>query len=365
MSRVTEVAAKLGRLLEVLEGAGASALRLKGSEWFAWATAGGSNVVQLASETGVAEILVTHEGAFILTNDIEAERLREEEITAPFTVWSHPWADEHAREVRIRELSRGGRVICDRPQGDEGPLPAGTAQLRWTLLDGEVERYRQVGRQAAEAMTEALSQAQSDWTEAQLAGAGARALVSRDLEPALILAAGAGRAERYRHVTVKSELLGPWAMMVFCARGYGLYANLTRFVSFGELPGELARRHQALLGVEARLWAASKPGTRLDDLYLVAERAYADIGEQRAILEHHQGGVTGYRSREQVASPHTPEVLGHGMALAWNPSLRGAKIEDTILIGPGGQPEVLTIDPAWPHLQAEHGARPAVLEKRA
>jgi hypothetical protein len=51
-------------------------------DWFAWATAGGSNTVLLAAETGVAEVLVTDEAAWILTDEIEAQRLKDEEVPA-------------------------------------------------------------------------------------------------------------------------------------------------------------------------------------------------------------------------------------------------------------------------------------------
>jgi hypothetical protein len=75
-------------------------------------------------------------------------------------------------------------------------------------------------------MTEVLQAAQPTWTEYQLAGAGAEALWSRGLHPALTLVAGERRLPLYRHATPTGEKIGRQAMLVFCARGYGLYANL-------------------------------------------------------------------------------------------------------------------------------------------
>ena len=51
--REAEVSLKLTLLRDVLDGK--SALRLRGSDWFAWITAGASNVVLLTTDTGVAE----------------------------------------------------------------------------------------------------------------------------------------------------------------------------------------------------------------------------------------------------------------------------------------------------------------------
>jgi hypothetical protein len=362
MHRIQEVAVKLGRLIEVLDATGAAGLRLRGSDWFAWATGGGSNVVLLAAETGVAEVFVTRDAAWILTDEIEAARLAAEEIVDPYILWAHPWADLEDREAFVRAAAPG-RVLSDRPVEGEDLLPPEVSTLRWILLDGsEADRYRDVGRRAAQAMTEAMRGARPDATERDLAAAGAASLWRRGLEPALVLTAGARRGDLYRHVTVKDEPLGAWAMMVFCARGGGLYANLTRFVSFGKLDDAHRERHAKLLTVEARVWTATRIGARLDDLYEVLRRAYAEVGEPQAILAHHQGGTTGYRSREIVATPHTKAALAPSTALAWNPSLVGAKIEDTLLLGKDDELEVLTIDEGWPTVLADHGARPAVLE---
>src|SRR5512135_2837096 len=110
------------------------------------------------------------------------------------------------------------------------PLPPELRDRRLLLSVGEQVRYREIGRRAAEAMSEVMHAARPTWTELELAGAGAEALWARGLHPALTLAAGEQRLPRYRHPTPSSARLGKEAMLVFCARGYGLYTNLTRFV---------------------------------------------------------------------------------------------------------------------------------------
>ena len=51
--RSMEIETKLGIMRDCLQQSGAAVLRLRGTDWFAWATAGGSNTVLLAAETGV------------------------------------------------------------------------------------------------------------------------------------------------------------------------------------------------------------------------------------------------------------------------------------------------------------------------
>lgn len=47
------------------------------------------------------------------------------------------------------------------------------------------------------------------------------------------------------------------------------------------------------------------------------------------------------RGREGIAVPVDPSVIREGIAFAWNPSIRGAKAELTMLATPDG-PRILT-----------------------
>lgn len=359
-ARQKEVREKVLTLQAVL-GQGRAA-RLRGIDWFVWLTAGGSSAVLLAAETGIAEVVVTAAGALVLTDEIEAGRLMDEELPTGFPVRPTPWAYPAARETLARELTQGCRVYSDRPAAGEEPLPDELLVLKRTLRSSEMERYRQVGLKAAQAMTEVLHLARPEWTELELAGAGARALVSRGLHPGLVLAAGERRIELYRHPMPTAAPVGRVAMLVFCARGFGLWANLTRFVSFGPLSAEASERHRLVQQVEAQALELSRPGTRLRSVYGALAKAYAAAGHPDAIRQHHQGGSTGYLSREVVATPDSCASLTAGAAVAWNPSLPGAKVEDTFLVTDSGLID-LTLDPAWPTAPVAGLQRPQVLER--
>jgi hypothetical protein len=72
------------------------------------------------------------------------------------------------------------------------------------------------------------------------------------------------------------------------------------------------------------------------------------------------GGPIGYLSREFDVVPGTPgaaEVIASGTAFAWNPTVRGAKSEDTFVVGRAGAvPITNTAD--WP---VTASGRPAIL----
>ena len=95
-------------------------------------------------------------------------------------------------------------------------------------------------------------------------------------------------------------------------------------------------------------------------MYQALVEAYAACGHPGAEAFHHQGGPCGYLSRDEIAGPRSRGVLQPRNAMAWNPSLPGAKIEDTVVLGDGGL-EILTVDPRWPTFEVEGRARPDVL----
>jgi Xaa-Pro aminopeptidase len=363
-ARAVEVAAKLALLREALAQSGAGAIRLRGLDWFAWVTAGGDAEVLLAADTGVAEVLVTRDEACILTDEIEAERLRQEQVPPGFTFHIAPWAEVELRETYVTGAAGEGTVLSDRPKNHaEQPLPASLRLRRMVLNGNEQQRYRALGREAAVAMSEVLRAARPDWTECQLAAAGASALLWRGIQPALVLAAGERRLPLYRHPLPTHERLGKRASLVFCARRHGLYANLTRSVSFGPLPDALQAEQTALQQVEATGLDAVRPGNSLAAVYHALDAGYRHANRQEAIRQHHQGGITGYAAREIVASPSTATGLETGMAFAFNPSFAGIKIEDTFLLGPNGL-ENLTLDPQWPAIDVQGRMRPLWLETR-
>ncbi|EYB69236.1 hypothetical protein DEIPH_ctg011orf0232 [Deinococcus phoenicis] len=356
---------KLAWVREALAQSGAEVCRLRGTDGFAWATAGGSSTVLLTAETGVAEVVVRPGEAFVLTDRIEAARLEAEELgggelAGVLPVRAVPWGDGRAWEAAAR--GEATRVLSDRPGPGEAALPATLQARKRTMLPAELGRFRRVGRLAAEAVTEVLLAATPEMTELALAGAASAALRRRGLEDALALVAGERRLPLYRHPTAQDEPLGRVAMLVVCARGYGLVASLTRFVSFGHLSPELRAAHAEVSAAEAAVLAASVPGARLSELYHVLADAYRDLGHPAAISQHHQGGVAGYLAREAIATPDSPMTLAEGSVLAWNPSVRGAKIEDTIAMTGDGL-EVLTLDPDWPHAPVNGLERPLVLER--
>jgi Xaa-Pro aminopeptidase len=357
---VDELSRKLDALRRVALRDGAGALRLRGLDWTSWITCGGSMAVLLAAETGIAEVVVTPDRAVVVTDDIERARLEAEEIPGGLEVVASRWWERGAADAFVNEVRGGAPVVSDRPRTGELPLPGEAVALRRTLAPEELDRYRALGRAAAEAVTDALLAAEPGWTGFRLAGASAEALWSRGIHPALALVAGEERLPVHRHPTPSAEKLGGRAMLVVCARRHGLYANLTRFVYFRPPTADEERLTEDVARIEIAALDASRPGVTLGEVFDALAGAYAGAGHRGAEERHHQGGPCGYLSRDAIAVPGSTIPLAPGGAVAWNPSLPGAKIEDTMVLGPDGL-ENLTADPRWPTTDVGGRARPIPL----
>lgn len=357
---MTELERKLSAVRACMEAESLSAIRLRGTDWFSWMTCGGSNVVLLTTDVGVAEVLVTRADAWIVTDAIEARRISEEEAPVGLEVRAFPWATPTDRERFIHQAG-GGAVASDRPAADERPLPASLWAERSSLGPEELDRYRALGRDAAAAMTEVLCAARPEWTGFDLAGGGAEALWGRGIHPALTLVGGERRLPIHRHATASAEKLKDRAMLVFCARRHGLFANLTRFVYFRPPRKSELELSEQVARVEAAALDASRPGAALRDVYARIAESYRAVGHPGAEADHHQGGTCGYLSRDVVARPDVELRLVERNAVAWNPSLAGAKIEDTAVVFSDAPPEVLTVDPRWPTVPVDGRQRPALL----
>ena len=95
------------------------------------------------------------------------------------------------------------------------------------------------------------------------------------------------------------------------------------------------RRVSSRRQVNAALLDASRVGATSAELFGVAQAAYAAQGFPGEERFHHQGGPTGYGEREWVATPREPKSWSTSQAFAWNPSIRGGKAEDTVLLRDG------------------------------
>jgi Xaa-Pro dipeptidase len=325
-------------LRELMDGHGVGALLLSTPANFAWYTGGADNRVDHGDPVGVASVLVTTDDAYILTNNIEAPRMREEQ-TPEMEMVEHPWHEESA--ALLRDLIGGGGVGTDFPSTSGPDLSAEISPLRYVLDEDAIEDYRRLGEDTSVAVSEAADVLSPETDEFEAAAELSAACFRRGMFAPVLLAASEERLVRHRHPVPHGGPLGKQAMVVVCAERGGLFVSLTRMIYFQELDPQTARRQEACEEVLRRMREeATREERTLAQAFEDCRRFYAEAGFPEGWRNHHQGGMTGYASREVIATPGTQQEITEGQAFAWNPSLEGAKAEETFVLGQDG-PEIL------------------------
>ena len=367
MDRATEVERKLEDVRAWLEFHELGGVLLGSQDWFAWITGGGRSHISIGESGGVASVLVNREDAYLLTTNIELERLLQEEFPPhpPFVGVARQWDEVVPDGDLIRDLADPSSTVSDLGENGLPRPPADLPTLRYTLLPPEVDRYRALGADAAAAVEAACHAARPDDAEHDVASRLAAEATARDILPLVNLVATGDRIASYRHPLPTATRVGRSLLVAFTGRRAGLHASLTRMVSFGPADPETTRRHEAVARVDAREILGSRPGASLGDVFEAGVSQYAAEGWPGQWRHHHQGGLTGYAGREIFATRRASHELTAHQAVAWNPSITGVKSEDTVLVTQG-EPEVLTRTGEWPErpweLEAGSITRPVILE---
>jgi len=313
---------------------GVAALVLRRPANFAWYTGGADSRVDQVAPEGVADLIVRAERELVLTTTIEAPRMRAEE-TPGLEVVEYPWHSD--RGAALRATAGAGRLAADMPLDGALDLSAEIAELRRTLDPDAVEALHALGRDADAAMLEAAAAVEPGVTEFEAAAALAGACRRRGLSSPVLLAAADERIALHRHPLPVGRRIERRAMLVVSAERGGLYANRTQFAWFEQPDAETERRQAACDEILQRMRTeATRPGRTLADAFADCRRFYADSGFPDEWRLHHQGGITGYASREVIATPHTDVGIETGQAFAWNPSVTGAKAEETFVLTDAG-----------------------------
>lgn len=357
---------KINQIRTLIDKEGIEAILLQRVSSIAWATCGADAHINTAASDGVAQLLITKNEQIVLTNNIEAPRLANEEKLAEqgWQFETSPWYENG---------NAANRLIQGMLVGMDGLSPSGkdlsreVSWLRAQLTDQEIFRFKKLASLCAESMQEAIDEVLPGMSEYQISGLLAHAAEKRGVQAIVNLVATDKRIFEYRHPLPTDKNLQRYAMLVLCGRKWGLVCSITRLVHFGALPEDVYLKSLAVANIDAAMIAATRPGKTLAEVFKTAQHAYEINGLKDEWRYHHQGGLAGYEPREITATEQTLEPVESNQVYAWNPSVSGTKSEDTILVGASGN-QVLTEIPDWPvvDVQTEVGIirRPLILEKK-
>ena len=330
---------------------------------FAWLTCGGRGFINVASEGACASIVVSLDQVYLLTNRIEASRLLAEELSEiadAMQIHVFPWEElDGENPSYIRKILNGKPYLTDEKLAPE------FVRMRSCLTALEIERYTALGLESARCLENVCRNLRPGVSEFETAGLLCKEVWDCGIEPIVSLVAFDERIELFRHPLPTAKRLAKTAMVVLCARRYGLIASCTRLVSIGEVSPELARKHQSVAKIDARYICGTKPGVKIGEVLLDAMEAYREEGYADEWKLHHQGGLAGYNTREIFGTAQCEEIVLANQVFAWNPSITGTKSEDSILVTESGN-KVLTHTGEYAYVSVQCGAdtllRPDILK---
>lgn len=354
---IAPASVKRDRILDELARRDLEELWLLRPENVAW-LAGGSTVVDAAGDLGVAALGIPADGTHVrlLGPNNELERIRTEEIPlledAPIEIEleQYEWHESSlpaAVADRCRSRSSAG---ADVPiDGLETVDPSG---IRTPMPDAEPERYRTACLETTRAVEAVADEVSPETTELEAATALRCELSSRGFAAPVVLVGGSERSLRERHFTPTDAPLEAFGHLTVVAQRGGHNVAVTRTVAF-DPPAWFHDRQEATARVAATAIAATleaaKTGGTAGDVFEAIQAAYAAVGHADEWRRHHQGGAIGYESREWTATPDSAIPVRTPMPFAWNPTIQGAKCEETVLVDADrDELEILTSTGDWP-----------------
>ncbi|MCK4641411.1 MAG: M24 family metallopeptidase [Candidatus Marinimicrobia bacterium] len=349
-----EIAIKMEQVNKFIDEEGLKGILLTQVRNVYWMTAGlTNNQIVLNKDVGSASLLIMRNGEkYVICNGSEAGRLMDESLEdLGYELIMYNWYESNPlKDVRskiIYELADGGRIGSDIEYPGTVLKSDQFAKLRYSLTDTEIIRYKWLGRETTEAVAEVCRTLKPGMDEFEIEYMTVNALRARGIFPTVLLIAVDERIYNYRHALAGGAKLKNYAMVNVVAEKWGMPIAVTRFVHFGPLPEELAKKLQATAIVNAHYEAATVPGKPLAEIFEECKTWYAKVGFEDEWQKHHQGGATGYNDREYCIYPGIEGTVQENQAFAWNPTITGAKIEDTIISYKDGF-EVVTVSKDWP-----------------
>jgi antitoxin VapB len=336
---------------------GLDAFVLRRNPNLAWAIAGRAHV-PTTIDAACFDLIITKDSAVAITNVVEAPRLSAEELPAEVSVQTVPWS-----QGRDPLLPTGAKVGSDQPGGDRLDLGVEIEIIRGSVLEADIARFKEICSNAAIALGNAMKEVTSSDREIDVAGLITKSLWKSNLEIAFLGIAGQERVTKFRHPLPTASLVGNRVSASICAKRKGLIASVTRIVTFGALEEEAINGYQSLFKVEAAMLDATVVGKPFSDPINAAIAAYPLNGfDKDEWQNHHQGGPSGFLPRDWPANQGTTRLIAKNQPIAWNPTGKGWKAEDTILATKSGV-ELLTNDPAWPSFEVNGRTRPFILQR--
>lgn len=331
----------LGKIRTVMNDQNHEFLLVEKQENFSWIT-GGRGFIGLASVQACASILIGKERAYLIASNIELSRLQEEQKCGSkyLIAYEYPWYEPWRKNSIIEGIIDGKPLLLEMHVEEQ------LSCMRSVLDTYNINELRDAAQQTARILEEACFSLSSGIDEYSFAGKLSEAFWARNLEPVTLLIGFDERAYKYKHPVPTGKVLENSALVAVCTRRNGLVSSATRIVSLRK-DSQLQKNQKKVAYLGALASSRTVVGTTMTDIFYALVSGYAEVGEPDEWKKHHQGGLSGFLARELKADRHASHIIRANEIYAWNPSIKGAKAENTILVTKQGN-ENLTYTGRFP-----------------
>lgn len=357
---LADVEIKEARVRDFLDREGLEALVIGRQDNFAWITAGGDSRVVTTTEMGFGYLVLTRERKHLVSYWMDGRRLVEEQVPGQgyelITLYWH----EGSPADKILELTRGLKVGADFPLPGGRLLGAELTDLHYPLTDLDLKRLRWIGQKSSQILASVARSLEPRVSEQELAAEFLRAYALEGMTIDVLIIGFDDRILRYRHPMPTGSLLQRYAMLHPAARRWGLHANVTRLVHFGEPPTEIRRAMEAAAIIGANVAARLMPGVTFAEILSEQKRLYNELGYPEEWHYHFQGGITGYTLADPARCLDLLARAVERQAYDYFITITGAKFEELMLLTETGV-EVASMGEDWPVKLVQTGCGPIVV----
>jgi antitoxin VapB len=320
-------AGKIAALRSLMGEKKLSALILRRNPNLAWVISGRAHV-PTTIDAACFDLVITDNSTYAVTNAIEAPRLAAEEFPHGLEIKVVQWW-----EGRAHGLPENLAIGSDQPAPGLIDLGIEIEILRASLDEYDRQRIATISSRAAIALSGAMREVSSEDREIDVAARITSALWQHNLEISFLGVAGQARVMKFRHPLPTDALIGNRASASICAKEKGLISSLTRL------------------------------GNPFSSVIDVATHSYGAHGfDSDEWHRHHQGGPSGFMPRDWPATQASARTIQENQVIAWNPTGKGWKVEETLLTQVGGN-ILLRGEDGWPTRTIRGRIRPDLLRR--
>lgn len=337
---------KKRRVHEYLQKNGYSAMILGRRDNFAWFSFGGDNKLFRSMDIGFGLLVITMKQVYLVAQYMDSDRMMEDELPGlDIEQVTLKWF-EQSREEKAVELAGGGRVVSDYPMTGADCKFREILDLHLPYTPWELERYREVGAINDNLYAQFAEAVHPGMTERQVEAMMLEAFGARHMSPKVLLVGSDERIAKYRHPSPSEKKIEKLLLIHAAADCFGMHANVTRMISFGDPDEKTEAAYECLNRCLASACSLLVPGRKHDAILEARKAIFVQEGIPQEFELHYPGATTGYYVGDPAAILEN-SFIRDTMCYDWFITMRGAKVEELCMARPGGA-EVLSVTGAWP-----------------